>query len=668
MKGKDKALIEVMSINTIRMLAVDAVEQAKSGHPGMPMGAAAMAYTLFAKFLRFDPTDPVWPGRDRFILSAGHGSMLLYALLHLCGYDISLDDIRAFRQWGSQTPGHPEYGHTPGVETTTGPLGQGFATGVGMALALKFLAARYNTKDHNAVGERVFGIVSDGDLMEGVSAESAELAGHLGLGNIVYLYDDNEISIEGDTNITFTVNVAERFGAAGWQVLTVHDGNDTELIEAAVKRGIAEAERPTLIMVKTQIGFGCPEKAGSSSCHGSPLGSEHVLETKKNLDWPAEPTFYVPEEVTRHFAEITGEKREYVKQWREGMKSYAAENPERDKELSLIHAGSLPTGWEKALDIDFDPEKKTATRAASGEALNRLGEVIPWLIGGSADLAPSNNTYLKKYSDFQKGALDGRNIRFGVREHAMASMLGGMALVGLIPYGGTFLMFADYMRPAIRLAALMGLRAVYVFTHDSIGLGEDGPTHQPVEHLAALRAIPNLAVVRPADAAETSVAWKIALERTSGPTALILSRQGLPLIDRKTHPGAGEVEKGGYVLKDTKGEPDLVIIATGSEVPLALAVADALAGKKVAARVVNMTCTEIFDEQPAKYREKVLPRGVKKIAVEAASPFGWGKYVGTDGDIVGVETFGASAPADVLFEKYGFSVEKIVTRALKLIK
>ena len=667
MKGKDKAAIEALSINTIRMLAVDAVEKAKSGHPGMPMGAAAMAYTLFTKFLRFDPEDPTWSGRDRFILSAGHGSVLLYALLHLCGYDISIDDLKAFRQWGSKTPGHPEYRHTPGVETTTGPLGQGFATGVGMALALKHLAARYNTKNHDAVGERVFGIVSDGDLMEGVSAESAELAGHLGLGNIVYLYDDNDISIEGNTDITFTVNVAERFGAAGWQVLTVHDGNDTELIEAAIRRGIAEAERPTLIMIKTQIGFGCPEKAGSASCHGSPLGSEHVLETKENLDWPTEPLFYVPDEVTDHFTGIIREKREYAGDWRKAMEEYTAGNPERVKELTLIAEGGLPDGWEKALETAFDPDKKTATRAASGKVLNQLADVIPWLVGGSADLAPSNNTYLKNYTDFQKGNLGGRNIRFGVREHAMAALLNGMALAGLVPYGGTFLMFADYMRPAVRLAALMGLRVVYVFTHDSIGLGEDGPTHQPVEHLAALRVIPNLTVIRPADSTETAAAWQIALERTSGPTALILSRQGLPQLDRGKYPKAHEIEKGGYTLLDPEGKPDLIIIATGAEVHLALSVFEVLAEKKVNARVVNMACFELFDEQPEAYRTQVLPRDVKKIAVEAASPFGWEKYVGLDGDIVGVETFGASAPADVLFEQYGFSVEKIIERALKLI-
>ncbi|MBN1880829.1 MAG: transketolase [Deltaproteobacteria bacterium] len=667
MKGKDKAEIEALSINTIRMLAVDAIEKAKSGHPGMPMGAAAMAYTLFTKFLRFDPEDPAWIGRDRFILSAGHGSMLLYALLHLCGYDISMDDLKAFRQWGSKTPGHPEYGHTPGVETTTGPLGQGFATGVGMALALRHLAARYNTKDHAVVGERVFGIVGDGDLMEGVSEESAELAGHLGLGNIVYLYDDNDISIEGNTDITFTVNVAERFGAAGWQVLTVRDGNDTELIEAAVRRGIAEEKRPTLIMIKTHIGFGCPAKVGSASCHGSPLGSEHVRETKENLGWPTEPLFYVPAEVSRHFTEIASEKRAYVHAERAAMEEYKARNPERAKEMALIAEKGLPEGWGEVLDAAFDPEKKTATRAASGEVLNNLADVIPWLVGGSADLAPSNNTYLKNYTDFQRENLGGRNIRFGVREHAMAAMLNGMALAGLVPYGGTFLVFADYMRPAIRLAALMGLRVVYVFTHDSIGLGEDGPTHQPVEHLAALRVMPNVAVIRPADAQETAAAWKIALERISGPTALILSRQGLPLLDRGIYPKAGEIERGGYTLTKPGGEPDLILIATGAEVHLALSVAQALAEKNVNARVVNMACFELFDEQPEEYRREVLPRGVKKIAVEAASPFGWERYVGIDGDIVGVETFGASAPADVLFEQYGFSVEKITERALKLI-
>ncbi len=548
MKGIGKRNIETMCINTIRMLSVDAIEKAKSGHPGMPMGAAAMAFTLFTKFLKFNPKDPFWPGRDRFVLSAGHGSMLLYSLFYLLGYDLDLDDLKDFRQYGSKTPGHPEYKHTPGVEMTTGPLGQGFATGVGMALAQKHLAARYNIGDLKPVNDRIFGIVSDGDLMEGVSAEAASLAGQLGLSNIVYLYDDNKITIEGSTSISFSEDVVERFVAYGWRVFTVQDGNDVSDVETAIKKAIKESEKPSLVKIRTHIGFCSPNKVDSESSHGSPLGEEEAIKTKQNLGWPIEPMFYVPEEVKEFFEDVGKRGEVESKKWAEIMDVYEKSHPDLSKELKDILEGKLATGWEKALSMEFSAEKKIATRAASGKAINALSVVLPNLMGGSADLAPSNSTYMNKFTDFQKNSYDGRNIRFGIREHAMASALNGMALCGFIPYGGTFLIFADYMRPAIRLAALMGLGAIYVLTHDSIGVGEDGPTHQPVEHLASLRIIPNLTVIRPADATETMEAWRLAVENRNGPTALILSRQGLPLLDRKKYAKAGEIKKGGYML------------------------------------------------------------------------------------------------------------------------
>jgi transketolase len=669
MNGRKKKEFETRCIDTIRLLSADAVQKANSGHPGMPMGAAAMAFTLFTRFLRFDPKDPRWPGRDRFILSAGHGSMLLYCLLSLSGYALTIDDLKKFRQWKSKTPGHPEYGVTPGVEMTTGPLGQGFATGVGIALGLKHLAARYNKNNHAIIGERVFGIASDGDLMEGISSEAASLAGHLGLSNLVYLYDDNRISIEGDTAITFTEDVGEKFRALGWLVLTVSDGNSTKDIAKALKKAIDEKERPSLVMVRTEIGYGSPTKQGSESAHGAPLGEEELARTKQNLGWPAEPTFLVPADVRDFFKKMEKQKAEEARAWHQVMKQYEKRYPKEAKEIRDIYSGKLPRGWEKKIPTTFPTDKKLATRAASGKVLNHLAPVLTGLIGGSADLAPSNNTYLKDIPEIQRKRYGGRNIRFGVREHAMGAILNGLSLVGLIPYGGTFLVFADYMRPAIRLSALMGLGVIYIFTHDSIGLGEDGPTHQPIEQLASLRAIPNLVVIRPADAAETAAAWEIAVKNRTGPTALILSRQGLAVLDRSNYPPAAYIKQGAYVLSEPKSKrkPDLILIGSGAEVHRALEAQEILEGEGVAVRVVNMASFELFDAQTESYRREVLPDGVKKMSIEAASPFGWERYVGTDGVTLGIDRFGASAPGDVLFEKFGFSPRDIARRAKELI-
>lgn len=667
MKMNPKKELETLCINTIRMLSVDAVQRAKSGHPGMPLGAAAMAYTLFTRFLRFNPKDPGWIGRDRFVLSAGHGSMLLYSLLHLLGYDITIDDIKNFRQLGSKTPGHPEYKVTPGVEMTTGPLGQGFATGVGIAIGLRYLATRYNKKGYDVTGERVFSIISDGDLMEGISSEAASLAGHLGLSNVVYLYDDNKISIEGGTEITFTEDIDQKFRAMGWQVLTVGDGNDVKDIESAVGRAIKEAERPSLVRIRTHIGYGSPSKQDSEKAHGAPLGEDEVIKTKENLGWPKDETFYVPAEARDFFNDVINDKIRDAKSWAEMIGEYERQYPDEARELKDLTGGKLPKNWEEKTKIEFAGDKKIATRAASGEVLQNLSEILPALIGGSADLAPSNNTYLKNFPEIQKKSFDGRNIRFGVREHSMGAILNGMALSGLIPYGGTFLIFSDYMRPAIRLAALMGLGVIYVFTHDSIGLGEDGPTHQPVEHLSSLRGVPNLVVIRPADGPETTYAWEMAVKRRGGPTAIVLSRQGLPILNRNEYAGADGIKRGGYILSDTDKTPDLIVIASGSEVHTALDVKEILSEKGVGIRVVNMASFEVFDSEPESYRKDVLPAGVKKLSIEAASTFGWERYVGGDGLTIGMEGFGASAPADVLFKKFGFSPEDIAEKALKLI-
>jgi len=656
--------LDRLCTNTIRMLAVDAIEKARSGHPGLPMGTAALHYLLWTRFLRHNPQNPAWPDRDRFVLSAGHGSMVLYALLHLSGYDVSLEDIKEFRQWGSKTPGHPEHGHTPGVETTTGPLGQGLANAVGMAMAERFLAAHFNRPGHTIVDHYTYVVAGDGDLMEGVSYEAASLAGHLRLGRLICLYDDNRISIEGSTDITFTEDRPGRFAAAGWQVLQVSDGNDLAALTQAIRQAQADESHPSLICVRTHIGFGSPGKQDKASAHGEPLGAEEAVRTRENLGWP-HPEFYVPEEVYERFRAAAEKGRLQEEDWRERLAAYAREYPEPAAEWDLWTGGGLPEGWDAQAPVSGKP---VATRVASGAVLNALAAKVPNLIGGSADLAPSTKTLIAGAGDFAPPDYSGRNIRFGVREHAMGAVMNGMALHGGVRvFGATFFVFSDYLRPAIRMAALMGLPVTYVFTHDSIGVGEDGPTHQPVEHLAALRAMPGLTVIRPADAAETVWAWRRALTGP-GPVALVLSRQDLP-------PVAGEdtarnLGRGAYVLREAPGgKPDAVIMATGSEVHLALAAAEELAGQGIGVRVVSMPSWELFEQQDEAYRREVLPPEVRaRVAVEAGATFGWHRFVGEAGEVVGLDRFGASAPYKVLAEKFGFTPETIAEKVLAVLK
>ncbi|MGB9890130.1 MAG: transketolase [Anaerolineae bacterium] len=661
------ATCDLLCINTIRTLAMDGVQKARSGHPGMPMGMADAAYVLWTRFLKHNPKDPKWPDRDRFVLSAGHGSMLLYSLLYLTGYDLTLEDLMAFRQWGSRTPGHPEYGLTPGVETTTGPLGQGFANGVGMAIAERFLAATFNRPGLPIFDHYTYAIVSDGDLMEGISHEAASLAGHLGLGKLIYLYDDNDISIEGSTDITFTEDVAARFRAYGWHVQKV-DGYDLNGIAAAIRAARREIARPSLIICRTHIAYGSPHKQDDASAHGEPLGEEEVRLTKKALGWPPDAQFWVPPEVLPVFRRAVEEGAAAQARWQAMWAEYARQYPREAALLERLWAGELPHGWEEVIPSFSPADGPMATRKASGIVLNALAAALPTLIGGSADLAPSNLTLLRGYDDFQKETPAGRNLRFGVREHAMGGILNGMALHGgLIPYGGTFLVFSDYMRPAVRLAAMMHLPIVYVWTHDSLWIGEDGPTHQPVEHLAALRAIPNLTLIRPCDANETAEAWRAALRRRDGPTALVLTRQNLPILDRSGVAGARNLARGAYVLRDApEGNPNLILIASGSEVHLALAAQEGLAEQGVQARVVSMPSWELFDAQPPEYRAAVLPPAVPKIAIEAARPLGWERYVGPDGAVIGIGRFGASAPYPVLMEKFGFTPQAVIERALEV--
>jgi transketolase len=662
-----KMNLDQLCINTIRMLSADAVQQANSGHPGMPMGDAAMAYVLWNSFLRHNPKNPYWHNRDRFVLSAGHGSMLLYSLLHLTGHNISLDDIKNFRQWESKTPGHPEYCLDCGIETTTGPLGQGFATGIGMAMAEKYLSDMFNKPGFALLDYNIYGIVSDGDLMEGLSSEAASLAGHLKLGKIIYLYSDNKITIEGTTDIAFTEDVAMRFYAYGWHVQRV-DGEDLKGIEKAIAAAKKEKSKPSIILVRTHIGFGSPHKQDTPDVHGSPLGEEELKLTKQNLGWP-QKKFYIPAEALKQMRKAVQKGRKDETSWTGLLQKYAKKFPELSKTWNTISTGKLPEGWEKLLPV-FKPEDGSiATRSASGKVLNAIADKLPHLVGGSADLAPSNNTHLKKYADFGS-AKGGRNIHFGVREHAMGAIMNGMALSRmLIPYGGTFLVFSDYMRPAIRLAALMETHAVYVFTHDSIGLGEDGPTHQPIGHLSSLRAMPHLYVIRPADANETSLAWKIAIRDPKRPHALILSRQNLPVLDRKKYGSAEGAEKGGYVLLDCKGTPDIILLSSGAEIHPTLAAAEELQKAGVKARVVNMVSFEIFEQQTAAYKNTILPLKVeKRLAIEAAATQSWYRYGGLKGDVIGMDRFGASAPAKILFEKFGFTKENIAARAKKLLR
>jgi transketolase len=634
------------------------------------MGAAPMAYVLWTRFLKHNPRHPAWFNRDRFVLSAGHGSMLLYSLLHLTGYDLPLSELLNFRQWESKTPGHPEYGLTPGVETTTGPLGQGFANGVGMAIAERFLAATFNRPGYEIINHFTYAVVSDGDLMEGISHEAASLAGHLGLGKLIYLYDDNHISIEGSTDLAFTEKRTARFEAYGWHVQQVEDGNDLDAIEKAIVSAQKEIRKPSLIAVRTHIGYGSPNKQDKASAHGEPLGKEELKLTKQKLGWPLEPEFYVPDEALKVFRAAVEQGKAEEARWISLLEGYRKAFPDPGKELDQWIKGDLPQGWEKDIPgFPADP-KGSATRAASGSVLNALSKRIRNLLGGSADLAPSNQTLIKGEGDFQAEHFGARNLRFGVREHGMGGILNGMALHGgLIPYGGTFLIFSDYMRPAIRLAALMHLKVIYVFTHDSIGLGEDGPTHQPVEQLAALRAIPNLTVIRPCDAAETAEAWRFALSHKSGPVALVLTRQGVPVLDRSVFAPADGLQRGAYVLADSpKGKPDLLLVASGSEVHIAIEAAAKLAQKGISSRLVSMPSWELFDKQPDSYRRDVLSPEIKsRVAIEAGRTQGWWRYVGERGDVVGLDHFGASAPYKILYEKFGITADRVVEKALKIL-
>ncbi len=660
--------LDQLAVNTIRILSIDGVQQANSGHPGLPLGAAPMAYVLWTRFLRFDPHDPAWPNRDRFVLSAGHGSMLIYSLLHLAGYDLPLEELKHFRQWGSKTPGHPERGMTPGVEVTTGPLGQGFANGVGMAIAEAYLAAHYNTADHTLFDHYTYAIVSDGDLMEGIASEAASLAGHLKLGKLIYLYDDNKISLDGETNLAFTEDVVKRFDAYGWHTHTVEDGNDLDAIDAAI-RAAQQDERPSLIAVRTIIGYGSPQQ-NTSKVHGSPLGPENLRKTKEYFGWNPDEMFVVPEDAYQPFAQAAKRGSKANTSWRDLLESYAEADAGRAEEIRLAFAGKLPEGWDANLPTFTTADGELATRQASGKALSAIKQAVPWLVGGSADLASSNEMPTKGDVSFQPGSYNHSNLWFGVREHAMGAAMNGMsAHGGLRAYGGTFLTFSDYMRGAIRLAALSELPVTYVFTHDSIGLGEDGPTHQPVEHVAALRAIPRLTVIRPADANETVVAWAVAAESAHHPTALILSRQKLPVLDQERYGAASGLRKGAYILSDADGgEPEIILIGTGSEVSLALEAQEELHKQGVRARVVSMPSWELFAAQDTGYHDEVLPPTITaRIALEAGVSMGWHRWVGNDGIILGVDDFGASAPFKEVYKHFGLTVENAVHQALSLL-
>ena len=667
---RSAAELDELAINTIRFLAVDAVQKANSGHPGAPMGAAPMAYVLWDRFLKHNPADVRWPDRDRFVLSAGHASLLLYALLHLTGYPLSLDEIRQFRQWGSQTPGHPEYGLTPGAEMTTGPLGQGFAGGVGMAIAERWLADHYNRPGHDIIDHYTYSLVSDGDLMEGVSSEAASLAGTLKLGKLVYLYDDNGISIEGDTDVVFTEDVPARFRAYGWHVAGPIEGTDTAAIEAGIAEARAEKERPSLVVVQTVIGYGSPNKANTGGVHGEPLGEDEVVLTRKNLGWDREP-FSIPTEVLDHFREAVGRGAQAQREWEARLEAYRAAYPAEAAQLERDLAGELPEAWAEGLDGLFATDTgPISTRDAGNRAMNVIAKRVHGLTGGSADLAPSTRTLLKEHAQTGFEAPVDHNMHFGVREHAMGGIAGGMALHGgVIPYTSTFLIFSDFMRPPMRLAALMELRVIYVFTHDSIGLGEDGPTHQSVEQLLGLRGVPNLVVIRPADATETAEAWKAAIERRDGPTVLVLTRQGLPVIDRAECAPADGLQRGGYALWGPPADPDAILIATGSEVSIALDAAKLLMDRGLRARVVSLPSWELFDAQPKEYRDQVLPPQVKaRVSIEAATTIGWERYVGLDGISVGVDRFGASAPYKRIYQELGLTPERVADEAAALVK
>jgi transketolase len=682
----DSDRLDQLSINTIRFLSIDAIQKANSGHPGLPLGAAPMAYVLWTRFLQHSPANPQWFNRDRFILSAGHGSMLLYSLLHLTGYDVPLEQIKQFRQWGSQTPGHPERGLLPGVETTTGPLGQGFANGVGMAIAEAYLAARYNRPGFEIINHFTYGLVSDGDLMEGVAAEAASLAGHLKLGKLIYLYDDNRVTLASSTHLTFTEDRSQRFAAYGWHTLSVDDGNDLNAISQAIRAAQQETERPSLILVRTHIGYGSPHKQDTFAAHGAPLGEEEVKLTKQNLGWPAEPPFLVPKEVEQRFRRAIEQGRDSEEGWNRMLAVFEKEYSEPASELRQLMKGELPQGWHADIPEFNSDAKGMATRVASGKVMQAIAPRLPGLIGGSADLNPSTQTAIKDAGDFQSPhaaecdrqgsagggwSYAGRNLHFGVREHGMGAIMNGLAAHGgIIPFGATFLVFSDYLRPSIRLAALMGLQAIYVFTHDSIAVGEDGATHQPVEQVASLRSIPGLTVIRPCDANETAVAWRVAIESRDKPVALILTRQNVPTLDRGHFAPAEGLRRGAYILADApNAKPELILIASGSEVGLIVAAQQKLLEQKIAVRLVSMPSWELFEAQSPEYRESVLPKPVRvRLAVEAGATQGWHKYVGDQGYVIGVDRFGASAPGPVVMREYGFSSDRVYQRAMALVE
>jgi transketolase len=669
--------LDQLCVTTIRCLSIDGVQKANAGHPGMPMGAAPMAYALWHKHLKHNPTDPNWFNRDRFILSPGHGCMLLYSMLHLTGYDLSMDDVKSFRQWGSKCPGHSEFGHTAGVETTTGPLGSGFSTGVGMAIAQKYLASYFNKPDHKVVDYKIYAIVSDGDLMEGISCEAASLAGHLRLDNLIYLYDDNHISIEGGTELTYTEDRKKRFDALGWHTQVVEDGNDVTAIHRAILKAQKVEGKPHIILIRTTIGFGSPNKANTGEVHGSPLGPDEVKLTKKAYGWDPEKDFYVPEEAGKELRKAVSRGRRAQKQWNEQFAAYKQAHPDLAQQFEDWQSKKLPADWDAGLP-NFAGEKELPTRSASGKVLGIISPRLPMLMGGSADLHPSTNTYVKGAGDFQSpanekeaGTYGGRNLHFGVREHAMGAAVNGMALSQmLIPYGATFLVFSDYCKPQLRLAAIMKTQAIFVFTHDTIGLGEDGATHQPIEQLAMLRSIYGLNVIRPTDATEVPVAWKLAIERRNGPTCIILTRQKIPVLDRTKYPAAENLAKGGYILVGSAAEkPDVILISCGSEMEYTMKAADQLTAEGVKVRVVAMPSMELFEAQPKEYRDQVLPLDVRaRVAVEAAHPVCWHKYVGLDGALVCMNSYGASAPYKLLYEKFGITPANIVAAAKGVMK
>ncbi|CAN5666443.1 transketolase [soil metagenome] len=666
----DLSNIEELGINTARLLSIDGVQKANSGHPGLPLGAAPMAHVLWAHHMQYSPANPNWPNRDRFILSAGHGCMLQYSYLYLMGYDVTLDDLKNFRQLHSKTPGHPEYGLTEGVEVSTGPLGQGFANGVGFAIAQQYIAARFNKPEFEIFNYHVYAICSDGDMMEGITSEAASLAGHLGLGNMIYLYDDNHISIEGNTSITFDEDVAKRFEAYNWHVQVLPDGNDIAAISKAVQLAREETKRPSLIKVRTHIGYGSPNKVDTAAAHGSPLGADEIKLVKKNFGFDPEKSFYVPDDVLSDYRDIAQKGNEAEQSWIELFNAYKELFPELAKEFEKVNSGQLPEGWSDPLPV-FKPEPKgMATRKASGKVLNAIAANLPQMIGGSADLSPSTDTHLEGYEAFSIEHREGRNFHFGVREHAMCAALNGMALTkGIIPYGATFLIFSDYCKPAIRLAAIMKIRPIFVFTHDSIGLGEDGTTHQPIEQLLSLRSIPNITLIRPADANETAQAWRVAIEHTTGPVVIVLTRQNLPIIDQEKYTKATELEKGAYILSPAEKTANVILIGTGSEVSLLIEAQAKLKEDGVDASVVSMPSRELFEKQDKDYKEKILPKNMKKrLVVEAASVMGWEKYATDEGDIIGMTTFGESAPAEELFKLFGFTVENIVKKAKAIIQ